>query len=218
MTRVALFGSGWIQDFHARGVQAHGDVLVAVANHREETGRAFAERYGIPRVTTDWEALAADPEVEAAIVVDAERAACPAGDRAAAEREARAGREADGDPRGRVRRHDRPRRATGLRSLMVAHCWRFRDEVRAMRERIVAGELGEIVQDAWLRGARRVGTERLVHRPGAGRWRGARRHGRARDRHRAVPARRSGAGPRRARRSARDTRRAGTRSTTTAGP
>ena len=36
MTRVALFGSGWIQDFHARGVLAHpSGELVAVANHRE---------------------------------------------------------------------------------------------------------------------------------------------------------------------------------------
>ena len=37
MTRVALFGCGWIQDFHARGVLEHGDEIVAVANHREET-------------------------------------------------------------------------------------------------------------------------------------------------------------------------------------
>ncbi|MEO8425025.1 MAG: Gfo/Idh/MocA family oxidoreductase, partial [Actinomycetota bacterium] len=65
MTRVALFGCGWIQDFHARGVLGHGDEIVAVANHREETARTFAERYQVPRVTTDWEALAADPEVEA---------------------------------------------------------------------------------------------------------------------------------------------------------
>ncbi|MGH2595531.1 MAG: Gfo/Idh/MocA family protein, partial [Actinomycetota bacterium] len=68
MTRVALFGCGWIQDFHARGVLAHGDELAAVANHREESARAFAERYEIPRVTTDWEALAADPQIDAAIV------------------------------------------------------------------------------------------------------------------------------------------------------
>jgi predicted dehydrogenase len=31
-------------------------------------------------------------------------------------------------------------------SLMVAHCWRFHDEVKAMRERIAGGELGEIVK------------------------------------------------------------------------
>ena len=66
--RVALFGCGWIQDFHARGVLAHGDELVAVANHREETARVFADRYGIEQVTTDWEALAADRDIDAAIV------------------------------------------------------------------------------------------------------------------------------------------------------
>jgi predicted dehydrogenase len=36
-------------------------------------------------------------------------------------------------------------RASGA-ALMVAHCWRFHAEVRAMRERIVAGELGEVVK------------------------------------------------------------------------
>ena len=66
--RVALFGCGWVQDFHARGVLAHGDQLVAVANHREESAVAFAERHGVARVTTDWQALASDPDVDAAIV------------------------------------------------------------------------------------------------------------------------------------------------------
>jgi len=31
-------------------------------------------------------------------------------------------------------------------ALMVAHCWRFHDDVRAMRQRIVSGELGEVVK------------------------------------------------------------------------
>jgi len=31
-------------------------------------------------------------------------------------------------------------------SLMVAHCWRFREEVVALRDRIAAGELGEVVK------------------------------------------------------------------------
>ncbi len=30
--------------------------------------------------------------------------------------------------------------------LMVAHCWRFHDDVRALRRRIAAGELGEVVK------------------------------------------------------------------------
>ena len=145
MTRVALFGSGWIQDFHARGVQAHGDVLVAVANHREETGRAFAERYGIPRVTTDWEALAADPEVEAAIVSTPNALHAPQavallrnGKHVLVEKPMAIS----------VAECDAMIAASneGAAFLMVAHCWRFRDEVRAMRERIVAGEFGEIVK------------------------------------------------------------------------
>ena len=36
-------------------------------------------------------------------------------------------------------------RASGA-SLMVAHCWRFREEVIRMRDRIAAGELGEVVK------------------------------------------------------------------------
>ena len=52
MLRVALFGSGWIMDFHARGVNAHpGAELVAVANWREPSMAELAERHGIPRTT-----------------------------------------------------------------------------------------------------------------------------------------------------------------------
>ncbi len=29
---------------------------------------------------------------------------------------------------------------------MVAHCWRFRDEVIAMRDRVASGELGDVVR------------------------------------------------------------------------
>ncbi len=133
MTRVALFGCGWIQDFHARGVLEHGDEIVAVANHREETARAFAERYDIPRVTTDWEALAADPDVEAAVVSTPNALHAPqsaallrngkhvmvekpmATSVAGCDEMIAASREGDA-------------------FLMVAHCWRFRDEVRAMRD------------------------------------------------------------------------------------
>jgi predicted dehydrogenase len=145
MTRVALFGCGWIQDFHARGVIEHGDEIVAVANHREETARAFAERYGISRVTTDWEALAGDPEVEAAVVSTPNSLHAPQS--AALLRN------------GKHVMVEKPMATSvagcdemiaasrdGGAFLMVAHCWRFRDEVRAMRARIAAGELGEIVK------------------------------------------------------------------------
>lgn len=143
--RVALFGCGWIQDFHARGVLAHGDELVAVANHREETARAFAERYGIARVTTDWEALAADPDLDAAIVATPNALHAPQtialltnGTPVMVEKpmaisvaECDAMIEAS--------------RVSGA-ALMVAHCWRFRDEVIALRDRIASGDLGDVVK------------------------------------------------------------------------
>jgi predicted dehydrogenase len=145
VTRVALFGCGWIQDFHARGVLEHGDEIVAVANHREETARPFAERHGIPRVTTDWEALAADPEVDAAVVATPNALHAPQaiallrnGKHVLVEKPM-ATSVAECDEMIAASRE-------GEASLMVAHCWRFRAEVIAMRDRIAAGELGEIVK------------------------------------------------------------------------
>lgn len=143
--RVALFGCGWIQDFHVRAVKACGGEVVVVANHREESARAFAERHNIPRVTTDWEALAGDPDVDAAVVATPNALHAP---QAIALLEA-----------GRHVLVEKPMatsvaecdamiaasRASGAR-LMVAHCWRFHDDVRAMRARVEAGDLGEIVK------------------------------------------------------------------------
>jgi predicted dehydrogenase len=146
VTRVALFGNGWIQDFHARGVLAHPQgELVAVANHREGSARAFAERHGIPRVTTDWRALAADPEVEAAIVATPNAFHEP---QAVALLEAGKHVLVEKPMATTVAGCDRmvaASRASGA-SLMVAHCWRFREEVIALRDTIAIGGLGEIVK------------------------------------------------------------------------
>lgn len=146
MIRVALFGNGWVQRFHARGVLEHqGGELVAVANHREQSARAFAERFEIPRVTTDWEALANDPSVDAGIIATPNALHAPqaiallrAGKHVLVEKPMSTSvAEADA--------MIEESRSSGAR-LMVAHCWRFRDEVVALRDRIAAGELGEIVK------------------------------------------------------------------------
>lgn len=146
MTRVALFGSGWIQDFHARGVLAHpkGE-LVAVANWRPESAEALAKRHGIPRVTTEWESVVSDPEVDAIVIGTPNAlhapqavAALRAGKHVLVEKPmSTTVAEADAmiaaaEEAGRV--------------LMVAHCWRFRDEVVSMRDRIAAGDLGDVVK------------------------------------------------------------------------
>ena len=143
--RVAMFGCGWIQDFHVRAVQACGHEVVAVANHREETARVFAEHHGIPRFTTDWEGLAADAEIDAAVVSTPnalhapQSAAClDAGTHVLVEKPmATSVAECDA--------MIAASRASGA-SLMVAHCWRFHADVQAMRARIERGDLGEIVK------------------------------------------------------------------------
>jgi predicted dehydrogenase len=143
--KVAMFGCGWIQDFHVRGVQALGHEVVAVANHREESATAFAERHGIPEVTTDWEALAATRGIDAAVVSTPNYLHAPQsiallehGVHVMVEKPmATSVAECDAMIAASAR---------GGASLMVAHCWRFHDAVRMMRARIDAGDLGRIVK------------------------------------------------------------------------
>jgi predicted dehydrogenase len=144
--RVALFGSGWVQAFHARGVVEHeGAALVAVANHREPSARALAARFGIPEVTTDWETLAASDAIDAAVVSTPNALHAPqtiallrSGKHVMVEKPmATTVAECDA--------MIEASRSSGAR-LMVAHCWRFHPDVLAMRERVVAGAFGEIVK------------------------------------------------------------------------
>lgn len=133
-------------DFHARAVLEHPQgELVAAANWREPSLAALAERHGIPRTTTDWRELAADSGIDAVVIATPNALHAPqaiacleAGKHVLVEKpmsrtleEAQAMNEAA--------------RASGAR-LMVAHCWRFHDQVRALRHRIERGELGEITK------------------------------------------------------------------------
>jgi len=144
--RVALLGSGYIQEFHARGVLEHPSAeLVAVANWREQSANALAERYAIPRVATDWNEIVEATDVDAAVVATPNALHAPqsvallrAGKHVIVEKPmATSVTECD-------EMIDASRASGAL--LMVAHCWRFRDEVRAMRERVASGELGEVVK------------------------------------------------------------------------
>jgi predicted dehydrogenase len=143
---IALLGTGWIMDFHARAVLAHpGAELVAAANWREPSLHRLAGRHGIPRVTTDWRSLAADPGVDAVVIgtpnaLHAAQAIAflEAGKHVLVEKPM-ATSVAEADAMVAAARRGRAR-------LMVAHCWRFHPDVRALRARVEAGELGEIVK------------------------------------------------------------------------
>ena len=139
-------GSGYIQEFHARAVVEHPSAqLVAVANWREQSATELAERYAIPRVVTDWNEIVEATDVDAAVVATPNALHGPqsvallrAGKHVIVEKPmATSVTECD--------EMIDASRASGA-FLMVAHCWRFRDEVRAMRERVASGELGEVVK------------------------------------------------------------------------
>jgi predicted dehydrogenase len=144
--RVALLGSGYVQEFHARAVHEHPSAeLVAVANWREQSANALAERYAIPRATTDWNEIVEATDVDAAVVATPNALHAPqsvallrAGKHVIVEKPMATSVTECDEMIGASR-------ASGA-FLMVAHCWRFRDEVRAMRERVASGELGEVVK------------------------------------------------------------------------
>lgn len=146
MIRVALLGAGYIQNVHARAVLEHPNgELVAIANWREPSARVLAERYGIPRVSTDWEEIVSAPDVDAAVVATPNALHAPQ-----AVALLRSGKHVMVEKPmamsvGECDEMIEASRASGA-SLMVAHCWRFREEVRAMRDRIAARELGEVVK------------------------------------------------------------------------
>jgi predicted dehydrogenase len=69
--RVGIMGGGRIADFvHVPSLRlcpAECEII-AVASRTAEKAKAFADRWGISRVYSDWEALLADTEVEAVVI------------------------------------------------------------------------------------------------------------------------------------------------------
>ena len=146
MIGVALVGSGSIQNVHARAVLENPNgQLVAIANWREPSARALAERYGVPQVTTDVDEIVSAPDVDAAVVATpnalhaAQTIALLRGGKHVLVEKPMAMSVSECDEMIEASRD------SGA-YLMVAHCWRFHDEVRAMRDRIAARELGEVVK------------------------------------------------------------------------
>ena len=73
---------------------------------------------------------------------------------------------------------------------MVAHCWRFHADVQALRRRVAAGELGDIVKTRGYGVHAAWGPSGWFVDPELAGGGGPGRHGRPRHRHRALPARR----------------------------
>ncbi len=144
--RIAFTGTGHISRVHARAAQSIGGLeSVAVVNHRQESMAEYATRFGISRQYVTIEALLTDGEVDVLCVntpnylhAPQAIAALDAGIHVMVEKpmalsaaEAEAMRLASDQ--------------SGAK-LMVAHCWRFDEEVNWLKAQIDGGKLGTVLR------------------------------------------------------------------------
>ncbi|MCY3780495.1 MAG: Gfo/Idh/MocA family oxidoreductase [Chloroflexi bacterium] len=144
--KIAFTGAGHAAGVHARAAQSlEGLELVGIVNHRPESMAEYAARFGIERQYADVQGLLADGDVdilsvntpnylhapqaiaalEAGVHVLVEKPMALDATEAAAMQSASA--------------------ASGAK-LMVAHCWRFDEEVNWLKRQIDAGALGEVLR------------------------------------------------------------------------
>jgi len=144
--QVAFAGTGHISRVHARAAQSIGGVeLTAVVNHRPESMADFAAQFGIQRQFALVEDLLRAGGVDVLVVstpnylhAPQTLAALEAGVHVMVEKPmALNAAEAE--------RMLRASERSGAR-LMVAHCWRFDDEVNWIKTQIEAGKLGKVLR------------------------------------------------------------------------
>ena len=144
--RMAFTGTGHISRVHARAAQSiDGVQLAAVVNHRAESRADYAAQFGIQRQYGTVEELLADGGIDALSVntpnylhAPQSTAALEAGIHVMVEKPM-----AMDAPQAAAMQ--RASRASGAK-LMVAHCWRFDDEVNWLKRQVDSGKLGAILR------------------------------------------------------------------------
>ncbi|MDE2775193.1 MAG: Gfo/Idh/MocA family oxidoreductase [Chloroflexota bacterium] len=144
--RAAFSGTGHISQVHARAAQSIAGVeLAAIVNHRPESMRNYAAQFGIARQYATVEDLLRDGEVDMLVVSTPNYLHAPqtiaaleggvhvmvekpmAMNSAEAERMLAASQDSGA-------------------KLMVAHCWRFDEEVNWIKAQIDRGRLGDVLR------------------------------------------------------------------------
>ncbi len=144
--RMAFTGTGHISRVHARAAQAQEGVeLVAVVNHRAESMADYAAQFHIARQYPTVEALLAAGEVDALSVntpnclhAPQAIAALQAGVHVMVEKPMAMNAQ-------EALAMQRASQTSGAK-LMVAHCWRFDEEVTWLRAQVKSGRLGDILR------------------------------------------------------------------------
>ena len=144
--KFAIAGAGYIADYHARAIQSLEDAeITAVVEKFPEKGSPFALKYSIPRQHTTMDEMLQAGGVDALVIgtpnflhAPQSVAALQAGIHVMVEKpmalnaaEAQTMLAAAGD--------------SGAH-LMVAHCWRFDEEVLWLKTRLDVGRIGSIIR------------------------------------------------------------------------
>lgn len=143
--RIGVLGTGIIiRDFHLVTLQNHPQAeVIAAGNLHPDSLQRLAERFNIPRTYTNFEAMAADPDIDAVVVGLPNYLHAPvtiqmlrAGKHVLCEKPM-AMSVAEGEQMIAAARGAR-------RKLMIAHMWRFDPETIWLRELVAGGRLGKI--------------------------------------------------------------------------
>jgi predicted dehydrogenase len=144
--RVAIIGTGYIGDYHARGLLATEGVEITVAvDTNEESARKFSNRYKIREIANDAMSLTGRYDIDAVIIGIPNKFHAPYaldflkhGKDVFLEKpmavNAKEGREI-------IRISE-----ASSRLVMVGHMWRFDEEVNFLKEAVDTGKLGKIIK------------------------------------------------------------------------
>ncbi len=144
--RVAIVGTGFIGDYHARAIRNVGNAeIVAACGRTKESSQDFAERYDIPYWTVKAHNLARRDDVDAVIIGIPNKYHAPysiamiEGGKDVLIEKPLAMTAAEGE---KIIQAAEKHKSV----VMTGHMWRFDNEVIYIRNVIKSGSLGEVVK------------------------------------------------------------------------
>ncbi len=144
--RVAIVGTGFIGDYHARAIQNVGGAeMVAACGRTKESSQDFAAKYGIPHWTIKAHTLARRDDVDAVIIGIPNKYHAPysiamiEGGKDVLIEKPLAMTTGEGEKIIRAAKDHK-------RQVMAGHMWRFDNEVNYIKNVIKSGRLGSVVK------------------------------------------------------------------------
>jgi len=144
--RIAIIGTGYIADYHARGLQALADVDIAIAvDTRIEAAQKFAEKYHIEEAVSDALTIAGRDDIDAVVIGIPNKYHAPyaidflKNGKDVFLEKPMAMNSKEGEEIIKVA-------GATKQIVMVGHMWRFDTEVNHIKEVVSSGKLGKIIK------------------------------------------------------------------------